>query len=108
MTGKIALAAFTAMFVVLQCYLLYVLQHGGTGQFAGLWQAFGVAQTSYSAFVFRTLRWWWSLPVLCSVLAAYALGRASKAATAVALVAGFGGFMALCWAVYAPALMVHV
>lgn len=108
MAKKIALVVVVAALVALQCYLLCVLRHGAFQQFENTWQAFGTTQTAYSALVFRNLPWWWIIPVASCLAAGYALWRRSHWAAAVALAGSLVGSIGLLWALYAPALMVHV
>ena len=47
-----------------QSYFIYAVQHGADDAFAGAWSSFNVAQSGYSQFVFRTIKWWWVLPAV--------------------------------------------
>lgn len=108
MAKKFVVAALIVFLLVIQCGVLYAMENGAAEQFSSTWRSFGVAQTGWSAFVFRSLSWWWSVPALCALVTGYALWRWSAVMASLAVVLGLAGAGALLWALYAPALMVHV
>ena len=100
---------FILFFVFAQSYFIYVLnQPEAAKSFTQIWYSFGVEQTAYSQFVFRTIQWWVVLPILCLGLAFSALFRATKWLPLTAISVSFAGTVALYWSAYAPALLVHV
>ena len=108
MLKKIALISSVLLLVLAQMYFIYMLQHGGVSSLTDLWKSFGVTQTPYSRFVFLTIKWWWSLPVLCLMLLALALLRPSLLRSTGAVIVSLGGVIALYWSVYSPALLINI
>jgi len=95
-------------FIAAQSYFIYGLLQPETAEsFRQLWASFGIKQTAYSTFVFRTIQWWVALPILCLGLAVFALLRSSKLFLFITILIGFVGTVALYWSVYAPALLVQ-
>ena len=106
---KLFFWSFILFFVFAQSYFIYALnQPEAAKSFTQLWYSFGVEQTAYSEFVFRTIQWWVVLPILCLGLAFSALFRASKWLPFAAISMSFAGTVALYWSAYAPALLVYV
>lgn len=100
---------FILLFVFAQSFFIYAFLEPETAKsFTQLWYSFGVEQTAYSEFVFRTIHWWVVMPILCLGLAFTAQFRASKWLPLAALSVSFGGTVALYWSAYAPALLVHI
>ncbi len=103
---KLALIVVVLGLVVAQVIFVYTFQHGATSQFESLWYSFGSSQTGYSQFVFRTIKWWWTLPAICLVLLALALWRPRRFRITIALLASFIGTVALYWSAYAPSMFI--
>ena len=108
MIKKLVLIVVVLCLVCAQAFFIYALQHGAASEFEGLWRGFGLPQSEYSQLVFRTIKWWWSLPAFCLVLLALALWRNRKLHTTAVLLASFIGTVALYWSAYAPSLFVDV
>jgi hypothetical protein len=108
MFKKIALIVIVLLLTIAQSYFIYAVQYGGSGAFTSAWSSFNVAQSGYSQFVFRTIKWWWALPVLCLGLAVIATWRPKKRHITIALAFTFIGTIALYWSAYAPSLLIRV
>ncbi|WP_425915370.1 hypothetical protein [Pseudomonas sp. GWSMS-1] len=106
---KFVLAATIAIFVLAQAFFIYALLQPETDNyFASLWSSFGVQQTSYSKFVFKTIQWWAVLPVICLALGILAIKRSSKSISLFAISASALGTIALYWSAYAPTLFISI
>jgi len=105
---KLVLIVVVLGLALAQVVFIYALQHGAASNFESLWRGFGVSQTEYSQFVFRTVKWWWGLPVFCLVLLALALRQTNKLLTTAVLLVSFIGTVALYWSVYAPSLFIDI
>lgn len=89
------------------CFI-YAMQHGAADSFIRVWNTFDVIQTTYSQFVFGTIKWWWAVPVLCILLGGFFLWRPSLRLAVLALSISFIGTVALYWSAYAPTLLVNL
>lgn len=108
MIKKFVLVLVVLCLVLAQIFFIYAFQHGAASEFESLWRGFGVSQTEYSQFVFRTVKWWWSLPAFCLVLLALALRQTRKLHTTAVLLVSIVGTVALYWSAYAPSLFINV
>ncbi|WP_442682811.1 hypothetical protein ACSBPQ_14645 [Stenotrophomonas sp. JC08] len=108
MLKKLVLIVIVLLLALAQSYFIYAVQHGADDAFAGAWSSFNVAQSEYSQFVFRTIKWWWALPVLCLLLAAIAAWKSKTRLVFLALVFSFIGTIALYWSAYAPSLLIRI
>ena len=105
MWKKIAIGVLLILPVLGQASFLYSRQHGGAESYTELWRSFGVEQTSYSQFVFRTAIYWWALPVLSACVALFALTQGGAKKYALSVVLGCAGYFALVWSAYSPVFM---
>ncbi|QND80651.1 hypothetical protein H4W19_02295 [Pseudoxanthomonas mexicana] len=96
------------LLVLAQGCFIYAIQHGAGSAFADSWAGFDVVQSGYSHFVFRTIKGWWSLPMLCLCLAAVAAKSGRTRHAALALTVSIVGIVALLAAAYAPGLFISV
>lgn len=108
MGKKIVFTLFVLILISAQVFLIYALQHSGADDFRGVWRSFGTQQTDYSRFVFRTIEWWWVLPVVCLVLLALTLKRSTAFRVALTIVASLVGTVAVYGSVYSPAMMIRI
>lgn len=106
MFKKIALVVTILLLVLAQSHFIYAVQCGGANAFAALWKGFGVTQTAYSQFVFRTIEWWWAVPVLCMLLLTVTAYRPTPLRRLAVIFVSLAGVVALYWSVYAPALFI--
>ena len=105
---RIAIVVMVLLLVLAQGYFIYAIQHGAGNAFAETWAGFDVVQSGYSHFVFRTIKGWWSLPMLCLFLAAVAAKSGRTRHAALALTVSVVGIIALLAAAYAPGLFISV
>lgn len=96
------------LLVLAQGYFIYAIQHGAGNAFAETWAGFDIVQSGYSHFVFRTIKGWWSLPMLCLCLATVAAKSGWSRHAALALTVSVVGIIALLAAAYAPGLFISV
>ena len=108
MFKRIAIVVMVLLLVLAQGYFIYAIQHGAGSAFADTWAGFDVVQSSYSHFVFRTIKGWWSLPTICLLLAAVAAKSGRTSHAALALTVSVVGIVALLAAAYAPGLCISV
>lgn len=109
MLKRIATVAMVLPLVLAQAWFIYAIQHGAGDAFADTWAGFDVVQSGYSHFVFRTIKGWWSLPMLCLfLLAAVAVKSGRTRHAALALTVSVIGIVALSGAAYAPGLFISV
>ena len=108
MFKKIALIVIVLLLALAQSHFIYAVQHGAGDAFTSVWSSFNVTQSGYSQFVFRTIKWWWALPVLCLLLASVAAWRPRSWGVTLALAFSFIGTIALYWSAYAPSLFIRV
>jgi hypothetical protein len=107
MIKRLVVSGSVLLLVLAQAYIIYGVQQGGD-QFVALWSGFGVRQTDYSRFVFRTIRWWWGVPALTLMLMGLALLRSRLLFAAAAATVALLGTVALYWSVYGPALWIDL
>ncbi len=107
MIRKLILIAAAIALVFVQAYFVFSVQFGGD-QFTAVWHGFGVNQTAYSQFVFRTIRWWWCLPALCLGLVLFAVSRQRALYAVAATVASLLGALALYGSAYSPDLLIRL
>ena len=105
---RIAIVVMVLLLVLAQGYFIYAIQHGAGNAFAETWAGFDIVQSGYSHFVFRTIKGWWSLPMLCLCLAAVAAKSGRTRRAALALTVSVVGIIALLAAAYAPGLFISV
>jgi hypothetical protein len=106
---KTVFLLFIAALAFAQAYLIYVLLQPETNKlFTDLWSSFGVAQSSYSQFVFRTVQWWTVLPTTCLALGITSIIKPSTYLAFIAISVSLAGTIALYWAVYAPVLFINI
>ena len=96
------------LLVLAQGYFIYAIQHSASNAFAETWAGFDIVQSGYSHFVFRTIKGWWSLPMLCLCLATVAAKSGRSRHAALALTVSVVGIIALLAAAYAPGLFISV
>lgn len=108
MLKRIATVAMVLPLVLAQAWFIYAIQHGAGDAFADTWAGFDVVQSDYSHCVFRTIKGWWSLPMLCLLLAAVAVKSGRTRHAALALTVSVIGIVALSGAAYAPGLFISV
>ena len=106
MLKKIVFAIFCFGFVVLQCVFIYALSHGGREQFLDFWRDFGVTVPPYTHFVFKTLDYWWMLPLACAAAAGICLASWRRSYVVAACLLSFASTLALLWSTFAPALLI--
>lgn len=106
---KVAFLISVAMLAFAQAYFIYaLLQPGAADSFAEVWSSFGTAQTTYTQFVFSTIRWWIALPLICLTLGVIAVLKPSRYQALIAFCVSVAGTIALYGSVYAPALFIKV
>jgi hypothetical protein len=105
---RIAIVVMVLLLVLAQGYFIYAIQHGAGDAFAETWAGFDIVQSGYSHFVFRTIKGWWSLPMLCLCLATVAAKSGRTRHAALALTVSVVGIIALLAAAYAPGLFISV
>ena len=105
---RIAIVVMMLLLVLAQGYFIHAIQHGAGSAFADTWAGFDVGQSGYSHFVFRTIKGWWSLPMLCLCLATVTAKSGRSRHAALALTVSVVGIIALLAAAYAPGLFISV
>ena len=108
MFKRIAIVVMMLLLVLAQGYFIHAIQHGAGSAFADTWAGFDVVQSGYSHFVFRTIKGWWSLPMLCLCLATVAAKSGRSRHAALALTVSVVGIIALLAAAYAPGLFISL
>jgi hypothetical protein len=107
MFKRVTFIATVLLLVSAQSFFIYAFQHGAGDAFVNLWSSFSATQTGYSQFVFRTIKWWWVLPVLCLLLAGIAVWTLKTRYVLLCLAISFIGTVALYGSAYAPLLFIR-
>lgn len=108
MLKKLLFVAVVLVLVLAQGYFIYAVQHGAIDAFTGAWSSFNVAQSGYSQFVFRSIKWWWALPAICLLLVGFVTWRPTVFRVVLALSFSLLGTVALYWSAYAPSLFIQI
>jgi hypothetical protein len=108
MLKKILMTIGILILVLVQAYFIYAVQHGGAAAFANVWSSFNVSQTEYSKLVFGSIKWWWVLPALCSLLLVWALVRPKFIHSLATVIVSVTGVVALYWSAYGPDLFIKL
>lgn len=108
MLKKIIFCLIIFFIIIFQCLFIYALIHKGISLNTSLWDVASIQQTSFSKFIYKTIKLWWGLPIICLFLLALSIWKPNKWTINLTFLISITGMIILLWSTYDPSMLIDV